>query len=138
MIFQKKTTAIKYRSQYKGVNINIFFDAFDSNNLSLAMVLVYGIDYYYSSLNINNTTISKEYLARIPENILEQILDKNYMLDSFFRSIERHILLNNSTPINYNNDKIFSNTLKYCKSRKDLPFLSGTKKRTMTLKHLIC
>ena len=135
--YPRETTAIKYRNQYKQVNINVFFDAFDDNNLSLTLVLSYDKNYYYTSLNINNTKTSKEYLVGIPENILGQILDENNMLDSFFNSIEEHIALNSSTPINYSNDLIFTNTLKYSnKSRKDLPFLSGTKKRRMTSKTL--
>jgi len=130
----KETTAIKYWYQYKCVNVNIFFDAFDGENLSLSMVLVYEKSYYYTSLNINNSRISKEYLVEIPRDILEQILDENNMLDNFFKSIEEHIVLENATFINYNNDKIFSNTLKYYKNRKDLPFLFGIRKVPMSNK----
>lgn len=130
--FPKETTAIKYWYQYKLVNVNVFFDSFDENNPNLAIVLAYDKSYYYTSLNIKNTTISKEYLAKIPTNILGQILDENNTLDPFFSNIEEHIALNRAKWINYNDDKIFSNTLKYYKDRKDLPFLSGIKRVPMS------
>lgn len=134
--YPKETTAIKYWYQYNLVNVNIFFDAFDENNPNLAMVLAYDNSYYYTSLNVKNTTITKEYLAKIPANILEQILDENNMLDSFFANIEEHIISKKSRWINYNNDEIFSrtlsNTLRDSKGRKDLPFLLTLKKTPMS------
>ena len=134
--FPKETTAIKYWYQYNFVNVNIFFDAFDKDNPNLAMVLAYDNSYYYTSLNIKNTSITKEYLAKIPANILEQILDENNMLDSFFNNIEEHIISNKARWINYSNNEIFSrtlrNTLRDSKGRKDLPFLSGIKRVPMS------
>jgi hypothetical protein len=134
--FPKETTAIKYWYQYNLVNVNIFFDAFDKDNPNLAMVLAYDNSYYYTSLNIKNTSITKEYLAKIPANILEQILDENNMLNSFFNNIEEHIISKRARWINYSNNEIFSrtlrNTLRDSKGRKDLPFLSGIKRVPMS------
>jgi len=131
LTFPKETTAIKYWFQYKNVNINIFFDAFDKLSPSLSMVLIYNKSYYYTSLNIKNTEISKEYLAEIPPDMLKQILDNN-ILDSFFNSIDEHIAKEKAIYINYINDKIFKNTLKYYKKRNDLPFLSGIRRVPMS------
>lgn len=130
--FPKKTTAIKYWYQYKSVNINLFFDAFDPDNPNLSIILVYGKNYYYTSLNINSTTISKEYLVEVPTKILGQILDENNMLDAFFESVEKHIVSEKPKYINYKNDTIFTNTLKYYKNRKDLPFILGIRKVPMS------
>lgn len=130
----KETTAIKYWFQYQSVNVNIFFDSYDDNNLNLSMVLIYEGSYYYTSLNINNLALTKEYLIEIPNNILKQLLDENNMLNNFFKSIEDHIASNNAKYINYENDIIFSNTIRYCKKnkRKDLPFLFGVRKVPMS------
>ena len=56
LTYPKETTAIKYLYQFHQVNVNIFFDAFDSQNLNLSLVLVFQNNYYYTSLNINNTS----------------------------------------------------------------------------------
>lgn len=132
--FPKETTAIKYWYHYNQINVNIFFDSFDDENPNLSMVLVYDKSYYYTSLNINNTSISKEFLVEIPKDILEQILDENKKLDTFFKSIEDHIAISKVKYINYENDVIFSNTIKYCQKikRKDLPFLYGIRKVPMS------
>lgn len=132
----KETTAIKYWYQYKQVHVNIFFDSFDDENPNLSMVLVYDGSYYYTSLNINNTAISKEFLTGIPKGILNQILDFNNTLDDFFKNIEDHIAINKVKYINYEKDRIFSNTVKYSEKteRKDLPFLFGLRKVPMSNK----
>ncbi len=128
------TTAIKYYFVYNGVNVNIYFDAYDSYNLSLSLVLALDKEYYYTSLNIDNNDIKVEYLENIPNNILIRILDENNSLLMFFDNVEKHIMNTDSIIINYNSDKdIFARTLKYNnKERKDLPFIKTKKRANMT------
>lgn len=129
----RSTTAIKYLFQYNGVNVNIYFDAYDENNLSLCVILKLNKEYYYTSLNIQNTDIKTEYLYEIPLPILNAILDENRELKGFFNSIENHILNTKCFRINYDSDKdIFARTLKYNNHRKDLPFISHIRKVPMS------
>lgn len=127
------TTAIKLVFKYNNVSVNLYFDAYDEDAPSLSMILAYDKDYYYTSLNVKNTNITKEYLVEIPKNILIKILDVNNQLDDFFTEIDEHILSSESEfrPINYGRDIVFTNTLKYNRGRKDLPFLHYTKKVPM-------
>lgn len=126
------TTAIKYYFQYKKVNVNIYFDAYDTANLSMCLILIFEKEYYYTSLNINNTEINTEYLKEIPPNILSAILDDNNQLISFYQSIETHIEQGEAIPINYMKDKFFKNTLSPNNGRKDLPFIRGIRRVPMT------
>ncbi len=131
------TTAIKYFFKYKNVNVNIFFDAYDEENLNLSMILIYESNYYYTPLNINKL-MYKEYLHGIPENILYQILSQHKKLDDFFEKLSLHINSKEPIIINYEKDKIFKNTIEWSKknNRKDLPFLSGLRRVKMTEKTL--
>lgn len=128
----KATTAIKYLFHYKKVNVNVYFDAFDKSNLSMCLILNYEKEYYYTSLNINNTKIKTEYLEKIPTNILTEILDENNQLNSFYHSIETHIENEKYKIINYNDDVLFKNTLSFNNHRKDLPFIRGIRKVPMS------
>lgn len=121
--FKRQFTAIKYHFKHNSVDVNIFFDAYDDKMPSMSMILSYGGKYYYTSLNINNTEIRTEYLEKIPFVILNQILDESYHLNTFFADIEKHILEDNKIVINYERDICFTNTMKYSRSRNDLPFL---------------
>lgn len=121
--FRRQSTAIKYHFKHNSVNVNIFFDAYDDKTPSMSMILSYDRDYYYTSLNINNTEVRTEYLEHIPSVILNQILDESNHLDAFFADIEEHILEDNRIVINYERDTCFVNTMKYSRSRNDLPFL---------------
>lgn len=129
--FRRQFTAIKYRFRYNNVDVNIYFDAYDEKAPSMSMILAYDRAYYYTSLNINNTEVRTEYLEKIPFVILDQILDESQQLISFFAEIEKHILENNKIVINYEKDTCFINTMKYSRSRTDLPFLQSLRKVKM-------
>lgn len=129
--FRRQFTAIKYRFRYNNVDVNIYFDAYDEKAPSMSMILAYDKAYYYTSLNINNTEVRTEYLEKIPFVILDQILDESHQLISFFAEIEKHILENNKIVINYEKDTCFINTMKYSRSRTDLPFLQSLRKVKM-------
>lgn len=130
--FKGKFTALKYYFKHNNVDINIFFDNYDKSAPSMNMILAYNKKYYYTSLNVNNTEVRTEYLESIPLEILEQLLDDNNHLDGFFEDIEEHILSNNKIVINYETDICFVNTMKYSRSRKDLPFLYSLRKIEMS------
>lgn len=129
--YRRQSTAIKYRFKYNNVDVNIFFDAYDHKIPSMSMILAYDREYYYTSLNINNTEVRTEYLGKIPFAILNQILDESRRLNTFFADIEQHILENNKIVINYEKDICFVNTMKYSQSRTDLPFLQSLRKVKM-------
>lgn len=138
--FRRQSTAIKYRFRYNNVDVNIYFDAYDDKVPSMSMILAYDRVYYYTSLNINNTVVRTEYLEKIPFAMLNQILDESHHLNSFFAEIEKHILENNKIVINYEKDICFINTMKYSRSRTDLPFLQSLRKVNMpddTLERLL-
>lgn len=130
--FKKPFTALKYKFEYNSVEVNVYFDNYDKYAPSMSLILAYNNKYYYTSLNIKNTAIRKEYLEAIHQDILEQILDKNRQLDSFFESIELHILNNKCIPINYNKDHRFTNTIKYSRGRTDLPFFHFLRRVNMS------
>ena len=126
-----KFTALKYRFVHNEVNVNIYFDNYDGIP-SMSIILSYKNKYYYTSLNINNTKVRTEYLKKIPSDILEKLLDDNKHLNAFFEDIEEHILNNEKTVVNYKKDTCFTNTMKYSRSRKDLPFLYSLRKVKMS------
>lgn len=130
--FKKKYTALKYHFKYNNVDVNIFFDNYDISAPSMIMILAYNRKYYYTSLNIKNVAIRTEYLEAIPLDILKQLLDENNHLDSFFKSVETHILSSDIYVINYEKDIFFANTMKYSRQRNDLPFLYSLRKTKMT------
>ncbi|SFB79747.1 hypothetical protein [Ruminococcus albus] len=119
-------TFTKYRFTYNGVYVHVYFDAYDYQALSLSVILIYERDYYYTSLNVDDTDTNIEYLHKIPLGILRRIL-VNKKLDDMFEHLEEHIL--NSTPEEgrYSDDKLFSSTLKFSGKRKDLPFWKSIK-----------
>ncbi|MBF0785376.1 hypothetical protein E4T80_07875 [Muribacter muris] len=133
LLNKNKSTSIKYYFLLNNVNVNLYFDAYDSNSPLLSMILSSEKKYYYTSLNVNNDNIRVEYLEKIPMIILEKILDKDNTLTAFFRRINEHIMNNNGNVINYNKDVYFMNTIKFAnKSRKDLPFFHHLRKTPMS------
>ena len=62
-----------------------------------------------------------EYLSEIPPQILEKILVDNH-LDDFYENMEKHLLEDKPYFNYYNEDTYFVNTIKYAKSKLDLPF----------------
>lgn len=132
MEFTNPATALKYHFQHNNVDVNIYFDAYDAESPSMSMILCYNNKYYYTSLNVNNTAVRKEYLEEVPSVILNQILDEQNRLDIFFENIEEHILNDDKMVINYKKDICFTNTMKYSRSRTDLPFLHSLRKVQMS------
>ena len=68
-----RSSALKYRFEFRNVNVNVYFDYYDEEMPDLSIILVKDKDYYYTSLNILNVNIHKEYLEAIPYNILGNI-----------------------------------------------------------------
>ena len=124
--FHIDDTFAKYHFTYNDVYVNIYFDAYDSQALSLSIILIYGMDYYYTSLNVDDTDTNVEYLHKIPLGILKRIL-VDRKLDDLFDHLEEHILNNDPVVGRYSNDKLFSSTLKFSGKRKDLPFWKSIK-----------
>lgn len=98
-----------------------YFDAFDNQSVVLSIVLSAKKKYYYTPLNILNTGMITEYLSEIPPQILEKILVDNH-LDDFYENMEKHLLEDKPHFNYYNEDTYFVNTIKYAKSKLDLPF----------------
>ncbi|MCM1387614.1 MAG: hypothetical protein NC231_09810 [Bacillus sp. (in: Bacteria)] len=133
--YKRNITALKYAYNYNGVCVNLYFDGYDVDNPCFTMILVHDKNFYYTSLNVKDTNLTKQYLEEIPKNILCQILFEN-KLDNFFEKVDNYILRNSPITINYNKDTIFVNTMKYNRGRHDLPFLQGTRKVHMQDKTL--
>ena len=116
-----KATCLKYHYLYNNVNVNVYSDAFETKSVALSIVLAADKKYYYTSLNILNTGMTTEYLSKIPPEILEKILVEKH-LDDFYENMEKHLLEDNPYVNYYNKDTYFVNTIKYAKSKLDLPF----------------
>lgn len=119
--YKSKKTCVKYRYIYNGVNVNLYFDAFDSDSYTLTMILGAERKFYFTTLNVNNTHIRKEYLPKLPTIFLARILADN-KLDEFYMYMENKILEITPIPISYTKDTIFVNTMKYRKKDVYLPF----------------
>lgn len=134
----KKTKAIclKYHYIYNGVNVNIYFDAFDKKSLSFCIILVADKKYYFTPLNILKEGLNTEYLNDIPIEILRGILTDN-KLDDFYQHMENYILQNKPYTNYYSKDIIFTNTTSYQKGEIDLPFWQGVRKVRMSDENLI-
>lgn len=116
-----KAACLKYHYLYNNVNVNVYFDAFETKSVALSIVLAADKKYYYTSLNILNTGTTAEYLSKIPPQILKKILVENH-LDDFYNTMEKHLLEDNPYVNYYSKDTYFVNTIKYAKSKLDLPF----------------
>lgn len=128
-------TFIKYCFVYNGVNVNVYFDAYDKQDVSLSLILIFNNNYYYTSLNADDTPSCVEYLHKIPDEILKLILVDNSLSD-FYKALEDHILNNAPSIGRYSKDIIFENTMKYSKERYDLPFWKGLRHVRMSDKTL--
>lgn len=126
-----KATCLKFYYQYNNVNVNVYFDAYDSQSVGLSIVLAAEKNYYYTPLNILNTGMITEYLSEIPHQILVKILVDN-RLDDFYENMEKHLLNNKPNFIYYNEDTYFVNTIKYAQNKLDLPFWWHLRKSPMT------
>lgn len=119
--FKGKSTCIKYRYDYNGVTVNLYFDAFDPDSNTLTMILSTEKQFYFTTLNSMNTRIRKEYLPKLPSVFLNKILVNNE-LDEFYKHMENKILEIVPVPVSYKKDTIFINTTKFQKGDIDLPF----------------
>lgn len=133
---KKPEHCLKFRYVYNGVNVNIYFDYFDKKSMSFSLILVADKVFYFTSLNILNKGLNKEYLPKMPYEILSKIL-KDGKLDDFYRNMETHILQDNPHINFYSKDKIFTNTLKFKKGDIDLPFWKTIRRQKMSVKTLI-
>lgn len=116
----KKSSCIKYYYQYNGVNVNLYFDAFEPESTNFSMVLNYDNLYYFKTMNILNDNLNSEFLEDIPHQILNKILVEN-SLNDFYDTMEKKML--DSTPYRTTyKDKLFSNTQKYNRNKDELPF----------------
>lgn len=129
--WKTKATCLKYYYVYNNVNVNVYFDAFETKCVALSIILVADKKYYYTSLNILNAGMATEYLNKVPSQILEKILVNDH-LDEFYKNMEKHLLEDNPYLINYDEDVYFANTIKYQKSKSDLPFWWHLRKVPMT------
>lgn len=127
--YKGRGTCVKYRYDYNGVTVNLYFDAFDPHSYSLTMILSTEKQFYFTTLNIMNTRIRKEYLPELQPVFLSKILINNE-LDDFYIHMEKKILEITPIPISYKKDIIFQNTVKF-KSDIDLPFLWHLRKVRM-------
>ena len=119
--FKGKGTCVKYRYDYNGVTVNLYFDAFDPASNTLTMILSTEKQFYFTTLNSMSTRIRKEYLPQLPLVFLDKIL-VNDELDQFYAHMENKILEMQPIPLSYEKDKIFINTTKFQKGAIDLPF----------------
>ena len=119
--FKGKSTCVKYRYDYNGVTVNLYFDAFDPDSNTLTMILSTEKQFYFTTLNSMNTRIRKEYLPKLPSVFLNKILVNNE-LDEFYKHMENKILEIVPVPVSYKKDTIFINTTKFQKGDIDLPF----------------
>ncbi len=118
-----KDICIKYSFDYKTVNVNLYFDMFDSKIKTLNLVLRYEKNYYFTTLNVSNIEIPTQYLKEIPPDILSKILDDNKSLTSFFLCINEHVEINKPSIAKYSKDYTFLNALEYNKNEENKPFL---------------
>lgn len=105
-----KGTCIKYRYEYNKTNVNVYFDAYDKDSYLLSLILNAEKKFYFTTLNIMNTCIRKEYLPELPDIFLKNIVVDG-TLDDFYNHMEEKIL--NSSPIvlSYKKDGIFYPTI---------------------------
>ena len=119
--FKGKGTCVKYRYDYNDVTVNLYFDAFDPHSYSLTIILSTEKQFYFTTLNVMNTHIRKEYLPELPPIFLSKILVNNE-LDNFYEHMEEKILEITPIPLSYKKDTIFKKPLNF---KKELIYLSG-------------
>lgn len=126
----RETTAIKYVGSFNNVHINIYFDAWDEDNYNFQLILQNKPEYYLNTLNIYNNDFSSKYLPNLPDKIKEAIT-VNHELKEFYIKLEDIIENNNCSFINYNSDKIYSNTSKYNPPEEEM-YLKTLSHKNMT------
>ncbi|MBQ7270214.1 MAG: hypothetical protein IJP87_03190 [Campylobacter sp.] len=128
---RNKSDCLKISYQFNGVQVNLYFDAYDNENVSLNLILLYEKDCYYTSLNLRCLTNQKSFLPNCPRNILYKILNSD--LTHFYESMREHIRNENFNVEEYDYDFI-----KVASKREDndKPFLSHLRKANMQESHL--
>ncbi len=134
--YRNNDTCIKFNYEFNGVVVNLYFDAFDPNSVSFAMILSYEKKYYYTLLNILETNTLSEYLPEIKKSILMRILVDN-KLERFFGVMEHHLLNSKFVTIHYFKDTCYKNTFKCNNAQEDLPFWWHLKKVRMANETLL-
>lgn len=129
--FKGPGACVKYYYVHNDVNVNLYFDAFDNDSLSLTLILSTERQFYFTTLNIMNTSLRKEYLPELPPLFYPKVIVDN-KLDNFYEHMQEKIMEMNPYRTNYMDDKIFANTCKFQKGEIDLPFLWHIRKTRMT------
>lgn len=129
--FKGAGNCVKYWYKYKDVNVNLYFDAYDKDSLSLIIIMITDGLFYGAPLNIMNTSLKKEYLPKLPPTFRNKITIAN-KLDTFYEDMQKQILNVKVYDTNYLNDTIFSQTYRFQKSIIELPFLSDKRNMRMT------
>lgn len=119
---------LKIHYEYNKVNVNLFFDFYDSECIGFYLVLLYNDDCYFTPLNADNLDNNKKwFLEKIPTPILGNIKDENKKLDSFCNNLKEHIrdCIKNEQILKCNyGDSDFKKALKFTKKETDnKPFL---------------
>ena len=65
--FKGKGTCVKYRYDYNGVTVNLYFDAFDPASNTLTMILSTEKQFYFTTLNSMSTRIRKVIIPELSE-----------------------------------------------------------------------
>lgn len=144
MIYKKyfpahnKQNCLKISYKYKNVDVNLFFDFYDSDCANFFITLLYEEDYYFTPLNINKLDNNEKwFLNKIPQKILKKIM-VNTKLDLFCQNlkehVENHIKNEQILKCNYN-DKDFKKSLKFTQNEiENKPFLSHIRNVRMSEK----
>ncbi|WP_251423742.1 hypothetical protein [Veillonella agrestimuris] len=128
-------TAIKYHFEYNLVQVNLYFDNYDFKNPSLCIFLKYKEHSYFTTLKMNNTGGSNQYLDKLNSTIRHQIIDDNGKLLSFFECIDTHILERRFEKIYYGTDKSFNqamNSKRKENGNEEFSFIKGIKRGIMS------
>ena len=116
-----KDICIKYSFDYKTVNVNLYFDMFDSKIKTLNLVLRYEKNYYFTTLNVSNIEIPTQYLKEIPIEILNRIIDANNSLTAFFLTLNEHVEINKPFLHFLRRTKMSNEAFSLLRSTMDIP-----------------
>ncbi|MCV3481579.1 DNA repair protein Rad50 [Campylobacter lari] len=116
--YKRLENCIKLYYQYHNVNVNLYFNGYDKNYPSAFMILSNEKSYHITTFNVDNFDEKNQYLKKIPNPILNLINDNENTLISFYNEMRRRIKKDNFQYINYSNDRIFTNTIKFNKNEE--------------------
>ena len=129
--FKGAGACVKYWYKYNDVNVNLYFDAYDKDCLSLTLIMIADGLFYGAPLNVMNTSLKKEYLPKLPPAFRNKITVYN-KLDTFYEDMQKKIPTIRPYDTNYLDDTIFSQTYKFQKGIIELPFLADKRQTRMT------